>query len=392
MKVLISPVSLQSAPILSILWDSSIEDPTDVLLYVSENPKIKETALKVKEIFEAKGIRVVLHKCKNAENIESVKNELLELKAIFTQISKDNNFELSINITPGTKIQSSLMVDVFSDNDEFKFFYISRNNSIQFFNKRYEILETKKLNFENFDIDLYLKAYSCYTKNNHNNDYNEYLKVVETVGRLSTIRAKKDSVHPISSWNYNLYKQNSNLTLPEDPKVISEVFKREGILNELVKFENSVYKFCDETSRDFAHGIWFEYLIFMKLKKLMHKYNITCLRNGVDIITKNSSSERNNELDIVFFRNGTLYIIECKAMSFKYSKKRDDYKKICDKLNLFNNLGGLNTKLAIACIDNEIHTNLKQYSNNLNIGLYLKDGDENFENWFKKFIGFEENE
>lgn len=398
MKVLISAVSGQAAPLLSTLWDSSIDNPTDVLLYVSDNPAIQKTAEAIKLVFETKGINVMLHACHDAEDISSVRQELSVLKTTLLNISKEHQLDLTINITLGTKIQSSLMVDIFSDLENLKFYYIGRDNTIQFFNKRYELLDNTRRKLEidknSFRLHDYLNAYSCEVipKANIIDDIEntELQKLISKLNKLSTGQ--------IAYWNYLMFSSQDYLpTLPENTinnnssaiKNLIQAFRDSSMISQ----QGDVCVFKSNDYKVFAQGGWYEVFIYNRIQQLARAYNISSLEHSLHTLIDN----RKNELDIVFFREGVLYIIEVKAMSFAKSEKnstaqRQKFKDIANKLNIFSSLGGVQTKCAIAALGDSIDEYCYQYFESMKglDSIYLRDSNRSFEDWFKGFIGVED--
>lgn len=300
---LVSLISQQTIPNVQLILE--FKDKVDNYLFV--------TTKEMEAVHENRSDWII-----NASGISPAKvNRLVVNPASITEINEallkyglNDEDEFIVNITCGTKIMSIAVMNFFQilSNSQIIYSYIDH--------PRYEII------FPGKDNNLFE-----YT---HNLTLWQYL-----------------SSHDLS------IEQKENLT--HNHHEIIELFKK--VVNYRSDFTkipeiNNAHRFNSASEKDFYSGGWFEEYIYIAVKK---HFALKDTEIAMKINLKNRKTR--NEYDVIFIRNNTLYVIECKA----YSGLSNIKKKIEEgiyKLAALDNDFGLSAK-SVFITTFDIKRNLK---------------------------------
>lgn len=298
-KVLVFLVSDQTVP--NVLFIKANMDADKYLFFTTKKMLDKG---KTKNILKSAGI----HEKKSEKRLIS-ENSLEEIEAELNRYPFDIKDEYLVNITCGTKIMSLAMYDFFSKRNCSIYYYPINKNS---FDKIYP-LSYESSNLEIFlNMQEYFDAYgidfktdnSCVKTLEENSNFmlnifdsfrNEIRLLVEFQKypkvKKKLARSKKISIH----------SQQANDFFNDNDADKEKIIK---LLN-LCRFDENNFKRKDLR---YITGGWFEEYIFQKVSAVL---GVAHEHVAMSVEINKSGSE--NELDIVYMKNNTLNIIECKT-------------------------------------------------------------------------------
>ena len=281
----------------------------------------------------------------DAYDIEAIENQLIDICA---DLDTD---DLVVNITGGTKPMSIAAFTVCTQ-QQIPCFYIDTNNIVQLFAPNPTtsgFLVTKshfeaKLNEKQF-LKHYLQAHDFSLVDN-DDDYG-FIKESEFEDFISKVLTG-DMSAAIKFLNYAASVAKDNYLAAEVKKhqdvktnLILETLESLNWIKVYPSHDSSLLniQFSNEKIRRFLNGIWLEIYIERQLKAVLPSVRIY---RGL----KAQSHKFRNELDIVFFYDNKVYIIEAKTLDFEIAgnEKQDVINKLS---TVKKNFGGLNARAAL---------------------------------------------
>lgn len=222
------------------------------------------------------------------------------------QIDIEDDDQLLVNITGGTKLMSLAAYNFFSRKGIGEIFYIpiKKNELRQVFplkrNKTSPI--SKRLNlFE------YLTSYGVVANEKKFKKKNDLLKTEEVTDKL--FHAFVSDLHDElfnAAEEIRLNKMRGKKLTEDDPNKgkyynLAQVFASVG-----VKWEKEGIISKDETK--YITGEWFEEFVYPKIKRWLNKGD-----DEIGMGLQLTKGGANNEYDVMFTHNNALYVIECKT-------------------------------------------------------------------------------
>lgn len=279
--------------------------PDKVILFVSRD--MGRNATRMESILSPRGIEVERRPI-DAYDMESAKNSVFDL------LTDYEDAELLLNVTGGTKIMAFAAFEMFTAAKRPVVYVDTQNRAIQYLTAPYE-----KIAFQGIiKIPVYLAAYgqrivSEQTDRKESAGYREitdYLvrnakRFSEAIGTLNYYAiAAKESPHGNMAWSERFPSKEG-----------SPLRELLGFLHdkELLEFDGETcrVKFRDMETAAFLGGGWLEDYVFSCAAGLNPAP--TDLRKGVCVELEGGSA---NEYDVVFTRDNTLFMIECKTKRF----------------------------------------------------------------------------
>lgn len=306
------------------------------LLY---NPQKVVLITTKEEINTAKNISKVLHKY----NIDcDLHNDLVsayDLNSVSNAINKiielNKGEILTLNLTGGTKLMAIAAYELFRNHDMNIIYCDTYDESIIHFKKGK--FEVEKYNGIRISVENYLIAYGFKPNNAQNKS-----KRFESIGLIKFISNNLNEYTKFS----NAIRNSSN-NYPQNFKLIRN--KEEIILRykqiQIFKSKKGNYQYLI--------GYWLEDLIFYLIRS---KFPNIDIEKNYNILSKSDSP---NEIDIIFTKNGKLYLISCKTGKF-------------NKMHLFeleglrNLAGGTFGKAYLVTISN-VSKPIQERANEMNI-------------------------
>jgi hypothetical protein len=281
--------------------------PRVIVLFAT--PEEKHTADHLEKLFVSKNM--VVNRIDNLDAYDYLKFK----DCVLNELNKVTG-DVWLNVTGGTKLMALAAYEAFAEK-ELKIIYCNtdRNQIIHLFPK----LRTEKLELD-ISIDDYLQSYGYKVVSSRNKEVKkEYFELFELIESnnlklpftkfLDDYRSKTGSENPVKTY---VDKKNRIFSIQKTPTSI------------ILFVNNRKFKFNDEK---FLKGDWLEYYMIYTLQKQNIKPEV-----GVKII---STSNVENEIDIIFIKDYQLYLISCKS-----GKNNDPNKDIYEIETLRNIAGG----------------------------------------------------
>lgn len=296
-KVIVSIVSEQAIPNVLFIKEMSYADQ---YYFVSTN-KMEEKHVTA-NILKSLNLRITL--CRTLKVIE---DSLLDIdRKLVENLELEDDDEILVNITGGTKIMSLGVYNFFSRNGAAKIYYIplGKNEIRQIFplrKNRQTVINQRTTLLE------YLFAYGVEVKEKSFNNKNSLLKPKDETEKVfkSFIGRKRNSLFK----NAEAIRLNGfrGKKIRESKEEERPFFKKALIFKEIgLNFENQDIITSRETK--YLTGEWFEEFIYPRVKSLLHKKDEE-IGMGVQLVKQATP----NEYDIIFTHNNSLYVIECKT-------------------------------------------------------------------------------
>ena len=238
--------------------------------------------------------------------IEVIEDSLLDIDTkLAEELDIDDDDEILVNITGGTKIMSLGVYNYFSRNGAADIFYIplGKNEIRQVFP-----LRKNRVKLLGFRIDLlgYLKAYGVKVNEKSFNAKNELVQPEDQTKHLfdSFINNRN-----ILFMNAEEIRKNGfrGKIIPKNKEGENSIYQNALIFGQYgVKFDSVDQINKNETK--YLTGEWFEEYIYPIIKTTLGKTDAE-IGMGVQLI----KGDTPNEYDIIFTHNNSLYVIECKT-------------------------------------------------------------------------------
>lgn len=295
-KVIVSIVSEQTIPNVLFIKEKNFADK-----YYFISTKKMEEKNTTAHILDALDLK------EGHDIIEVIEDSLLDIdEKLVKELDIDDEDEVLVNITGGTKIMSLGVYNYFSRNGTAGIFYIPigkneirqifpiRKNKQTIINQRTNLLE-------------YLKSYGVVVQQSSFDTKNTLLKPKAQTQQLFN--------HFINENHSILFSNAEEIRLNGyRGKKIRKSHEAEGpFFNNAMVFNRYGIQFEDEnliSSKEtkYLTGEWFEEFIYPKIKEILNKKNDE-IGMGVQLVKESAP----NEYDIIFTHNNSLYVIECKT-------------------------------------------------------------------------------
>jgi hypothetical protein len=301
-RIIVTTISDQAAQNVLFIKEMNI---ADYYYFISTHDMEEKDQRKAsKHIMQACNINegkanVIIVQEDSLKDIESKLQEKIEI---------NDEDQIMVNITGGTKIMSLGVYNFFSRQGSARIFYIPIGK-----NKITQVFPLRRLSFEDLNGNLNLKEYvssygvtfdekSFARKNLVKKEYGVSEKIMSSFIRPESRKYISEVSELIRTNNYrgNSIKKNGN----ENERHLFEICK--GLSSHGMTFndENAIDK--DETK--YLTGEWFEEYIYHRIKTLL---NIDDEHIGLGLILTKGNSR--NEYDVIFTKKNALYVIECKT-------------------------------------------------------------------------------
>lgn len=254
-KTLISLVSEQTIPNVQLIRE--FEQAIDEFFFITTEQMEKAEANRTDWILEA--LKLPIEKTKR---LIVSPNQLTQIEMALDKhgFEKDNKY--FINLTGGTKLMVITVMNFFREFKNVSLFYVPIQS------KHY--------------TQIFPKEKRCVKEFLHKLNLNEYLTAC---GMLAIQKESK------------LFKEKQ--TLDFAAKVFS---------NNALDVINNAHKLEDPSEKSYYSGGWFEEYVYLTCK---NHFNLNDNEIAVNVLLKNQHSA--NEYDVIFIRDNSLYVIECKA-------------------------------------------------------------------------------
>jgi len=332
-KILVSIVSDQTIPNVIFIKELSSFD-----YYYFITTEIMEKRGKCESIIKSSHLDNCIYK-----KITVIEDDIEEIiKRLKNEFEFQDEDEIYINLTCGTKIMSIAVYNFFKDYNS-KIFYIPIGKNI--YKKIFPISKSIEKEIK-YRINLYdyLKAYNIDTESSNKKELTyDYL------------------------FTQNIF--NKYIETPFDKEIINILREQRGKNNPSIDYDNSKineflirYGLPDKLNKkdiNYITGGWFEEYVYYKIKQLLQltddniDLNLRVRRNGID-----------NELDVIFVFDNKLYVIECKTII----KTKEDhlYNNSLYKLAAIKKDYGLDVQGFIFVLE-DVNADLKKRANVYNV-------------------------
>ena len=297
MKILINLIGGQPVP--NYLAAKEIQPDKILNIYSSASDKIMERLNKILGIEQLPSLKV------NPFDFNQIYNSILDF-------AKNNNDEIVVNITGGTKIMSIAAFEVARQNS-LKSIYIDSENHLlyEFYKDAIEkkTLEKKITIKEYFNLHGFLnvKESKILYNDDETREIEKFDKMISAnPGIVTNVLEITDKIGQNKRKNKkHWFKENVIVTKGKN------IFEWKEGRGKIIYHKNDTeyeFNFTDEKFLDYHNGKWFEKEIFSKIKK-SGKYDEVIINYEI----YNDENVLLNELDIVAIRNEKLDIYECKS-------------------------------------------------------------------------------
>lgn len=337
MKTIINIVSAQTLP--NYLFIQEMYEPQDKIVWIVTK-KMK---------FAMQYLRNALPNVSHEEIIIDDEDNLKQTKKELKDKFRTENLENScycVNLTGGTKILSLSVYEYFKENHkQTNFYYISidKKNTIINVDTQEEIPIKYRIN-----INEYFTLYGL-SKKEKDEKATPYLSFDAAKHMYSLLESGVYQKEEIKTLRERRYKDQLKLTLIKD-------LKDESIKDFIVsnKFPTKEAKKIDKHDVKYIVGEWLEDLIFYITEYEMKPDSIL---KGIHIY-KDSQSQSDQELDVVYTKDNEFFIRECKTGFEKESM----FNEIVYKSAAIKTLFGLGMKSSIYCCREKLDDDEKTVS------------------------------
>lgn len=281
--------------------------PSNVVLFTT--PEEKLCADNLERLFKSKNFNVL-----RKDNLDAY--DYVSFNEVVKNVLSKFQENVWLNVTGGTKLMALAAYEAFAENDKTIIYCNTENNEIIYL---FPQLKTEPLKLS-ITIEDYLKAYGYELLETKSQDVKDYYF------HLFNHLYEQKLIKKFTVFLDNFRSQSaadSNIKTFNDRK--DKIFSIQKTVSAVLLFiKDKKYKFTDDR---FLKGEWLEYFVQWSLKK----QNITP-EVGVKI---KSSSDVENEIDIMFIKNYQLNLISCKS-----GRRNDPNKDIYEIETLRNVAGG----------------------------------------------------
>ncbi len=376
-KIIISLVSDQAIPNILFIKEKGFADfYYFITTQIMEDRKVVDNTIKSLNLDKSKVKKILV----TEDSIRDIDYKLDK------ELEFNDDDDILINITGGTKIMSLAVYNFFTRNGAGEIFYvpIGKNEIRQIFP-----LRKNRTNVISQRLNLleYLTAYGVEVQASSLKKKNTLLKTEkETTNLFNTFISsqRQELFEAAEAIRINEYRGKKILS-NSDSDEEKELFEKARIFNDIGmnwKNENEISK--DETK--YITGEWLEEFVYPRIKKWLNKTDDE-IALGLQLVKKNSP----NEYDIMFTHNNALYVIECKTdvsdnsegkISYLYTNTLYKAATLKKEFGLWVNyyLFALND---FSKLDENQKTRAQQLDIKL-VGLEILHDDNKFEEFIKK--------
>lgn len=334
MKTIVNIISAQTLP--NYLFIQEMYEPQDKIVWIVTKK------MKFAMQYLRNALPNVLHEEIIIYNEDNLKQTKKELKEKFKTEDLENSCYY-VNLTGGTKILSLSVYEYFKENhNQTKFYYISidKKNTIINVDTQEEIPIKYRIN-----VNEYFTLYGL-RKKETDEDAVPYLSFENAKYMYSLLKSGIYQREEITTLRNKKYKGKLKLTLIKD-------LKDESIKDFIVsnQFPTKEAKKIDKHDVKYIVGEWLEDLIYYITK---HNEKPDYILKGIHIY-KDSQSQSDQELDVVYTKDNELFIRECKTGFEKESM----FNRIVYTATAIKSLFGLSTKSSVYCCREKLDNNEK---------------------------------
>lgn len=298
MKIVVNLVSDQTIP--NVLFIKEMSNADSYIFISTSKMESRSTS---KNIAQSANLSD-----KSYSIIEVQEDSLIDIEIKLQEsLSFEDEDEIFVNITGGTKIMSLGVFNFFARLGSAKIFYlpIGKNELLQTFPLKKNT--TSSLNAR-VTLEEYLKAYGVSFNSNSFSNKNSLVKEYNITENIfsNIINGNKERFFSITE----LVRTNNfrNKVINKDKNDLeAEIFNKVQELKTLgLKLESE--NFISKHETKYLTGDWFEEFVYYNIKKYLEipDENIGL---GVQLI----KNETPNEYDIIYTHNNALHVIECKT-------------------------------------------------------------------------------
>lgn len=309
--ILVSVISEQTIPNILLIKEFSNENIEHLFITTDAMEKEGRSIWIERAVgFEINSITRIIVDQNNTKSI-SVKLQ--------SEISIKNQVDYLVNLTGGTKPMTLAIFDFFKSLNA-KIIYIPIGKNV--IEELYPTVSNSETNIKyRLNLKEYLQAYGLYFQSDENLLYD-------------------------NAYTFNFFNQFKTKRFS---------FKKEQRIINSHQAESKL-------DRTYFSGRWFEEYIYLKIKK---DFNLSddAISLGVKISRNPSESQYDNEYDVVFVKDNSLYVIECKASMGSKNTLKDKIDEYLYKLGAITKDFGLRTNSYIFTLTNIEHNAGNKYIN-----------------------------
>ena len=329
-------ISAQAVPNLTPLMDDAVK-PEQVIMVVS--PDMEERADWLKSIISIKGIKTARWSITDPWDIEHVRDVIL------TSLNLNANESIALNATCGTKPMSIAAYEVFR---AFKLpiYYVhpQQDRLIWMYPENQQTHELA----DRIKLKEFLKAHGV-TETSRGPNYGVKEELRELTQKL--IHQNNTLVNPLSI--LNAYAANAELTLQSTlENKHSNYAKLLALIDlfshyQLLTLKGSHLIFANEAARFYVNGGWLEEHVYGLCLNLKKEYGFQDIARSLEVERCFKNESIKNELDIVFLKNNSLHLIECKTHYEKNKATGKNVQALYKLDSLKDLIGGLQAKTML---------------------------------------------
>lgn len=333
-------VSGQPTPNYIPILDNSFR-PEEVILLISD--EMKNQAEMLQDVLKERcpNVRVHTLAVEDVYNVAAIREPLVDKIA---EIGKEN---IALNVTGGTKLMALEAYQLISNDLEYdSFYFIPEENSVFILGSHEKIpLEPPKLLVKD-----YLKLHGYIIKNATEPKNSSLQNLSELTQEL--IMMTDNRKNALSHLNGLISAHNKALKINivgREPHhaAFQDMLGLFADYN-LLKAVDDHIVFSSHEARDYINGGWFEEHVFEMANKLDQMQD--CLMN-VEIDHAWKHEKQKNEIDVIYMRNNTLHMIECKTVNYDSTSHRGATEQGMNalyKLEALKKIGGSQCKARFA--------------------------------------------
>ena len=301
------------------------------LLFLT-TPKMRE-GKKVEAIESAIQLWDENYRFERHADIEVDENSVSSVAQALDKLSLDESDSLIVNLTCGTKIMAIATYEFFRSkykNARFVYLPISENKIDTIFPMDQVPVEIIKIRL---NLKCYLAAYSLEVKNYEKlNKLKKEASARQDLTRwLSAQYIELEEVMKYFGSELRNHRDDSNgfnFDKSIDEKILRSVKVKELLLKRM-EFKRSASKISKKLEKhevQYLTGGWLEEFCYIELEKALKNSEGVDLALNPEVKSRNSGSL--NEFDVMFTKENTLYLFECKSLDPESCKHNDFLYKI----------------------------------------------------------------
>mgnify|MGYP003030348142 FL=1 len=309
--------------------------PNAVVLFVSHEMKAQARDLQAAMLKTLPGLRINIISLADAWDLAGVRD------AVWSQLEElccDVN-QIAVNVTGGTKIMMLGALLAASAAGARCFYINESDNSISLIdpdsNDGSRRMQKVRLQTK---VETYLKAYGFQVEDSSRmpSVSMSEKKLIESLINTPSFRDVMPLLNMLSAdrETEKALKVSFKGRIPPQNRAAFDALCDRFIQTGHLNIRGDIMSFPSEADRFFVAGGWLERYVFNTLSdmKMKPEGNITVI------------GDAKNEIDVAFFHEGSLCIVECKTGNLSAS---EDANQVIYKLESLKKLGGIKTKLIL---------------------------------------------